>query len=126
MTFYCHHGVEPAERQLGQKLIIDVELRLDLSAVGLTDDIHKVVNYRKVYEQVQFVATHEEVNLLETIAHRIAQRVLERFPVEEVVVGVCKPQPPVDGLVDAVRIEIVRSKPVLDSGASASPKGEAR
>jgi len=110
MTFYCHHGVTPAERQLGQKLIVDVELRLDLSQVGESDDLHQVVNYQKVYEQVRRVATKEEVNLLETIAHRIAERILASFPVQEVVVGVSKPQPPVDGLVEAVRIEIVRGR----------------
>ena len=110
MTFYCHHGVTPAERELGQKLIVDLELLLDLSAVGETDDLHRVVNYQKVYEQVREVATKEEVNLLETIAHRIAQRILAAFPVEEVVVGVCKPQPPVDGLVEAVKIEITRRR----------------
>lgn len=110
MTFYCHHGVEPAERQLGQKLIVDVELLLDLRSVGETDDIHRVVNYRKVYLEVDRVATKEEVNLLETIAHRIARRLLDAFPVEEVTVRVCKPQPPVDGLVESVLIEISRRR----------------
>jgi len=110
MTFYSHHGITPAERQLGQKLVVDVALHLDLSAVGTTDDLRRVVNYQRVYEAVREVATKEEVNLLETIAHRIAERILKDFPVEEVVVGVAKPQPPVDGLVDSVRIEIRRRR----------------
>ncbi len=110
MTFYSHHGITPAERELRQKLIVDVELRLDLSAVGATDDLRRIVNYQKVYEQVREIATKEEVSLLETIAHRIAARVLEVFPVEAVVVGVSKPQPPVDGLVENVKIEITRRR----------------
>jgi dihydropteroate synthase len=110
MTFYCHHGVEEAERELGQKLTVDVELFLDLNKVGSTDDKRGVVDYSKVYALVRSIATTERVNLLETIAHRIAQGILKSFPVERVTVSVTKPQPPVDGLVDSATIAVHRRR----------------
>jgi dihydropteroate synthase len=110
MTFYCHHGVNEAERELGQKIVVDVELSLDLYRVGTTDDKKGIVDYSKVYALVKEIATTERVNLLETIAHRIAEGILEHFPVRVVTVGVTKPQPPVDGLVDSATIIVHRRR----------------
>ena len=110
MTFYCHHGITEGEKELGQKLIIDLELSLDLHRTGSTDEIKGVVDYSKVYALVKEIATTERVNLLETIAHRIAQGILKTFQVATVTVSVAKPQPPVNGLVDSATIVVHRRK----------------
>lgn len=111
MTFYCHHGVHAAERELGQKLVIDLSLDLDLGRAGETDDVRETVNYSKVYGLVKSLATTEEMQLMESLAHRIASAVLARFKrVLGVEVRIAKPSPPVDGLMDSAQVVITRTR----------------
>ena len=49
MVFYGMHGVDPAEKSLGQRFVVDVELERDLRKPGRTDDLHDTVNYAHVY-----------------------------------------------------------------------------
>ena len=53
MIFYGRHGTLPAERELGQPFIIDLELRLNLQAAGLSDDLRQTVDYSEVHRQAR-------------------------------------------------------------------------
>jgi dihydroneopterin aldolase len=110
MTFYGHHGVEESERRLGGKFAMDVELYLDLSAAGETDDLTKTIDYSAVYELARVIETSREYQLLEALAHDTAQAILERFPVDEVVVRARKQSVPLGGLIDFTEVEIRRSR----------------
>jgi 7,8-dihydroneopterin aldolase/epimerase/oxygenase len=92
MVFHGRHGTLPAERELGQPFVVDVELRLDLRPAGLSDDLAQTVDYGEVHRRVQEIVEGAPVNLTETVAERIAATILEHYPsVEAVRVKVAKP-----------------------------------
>jgi 7,8-dihydroneopterin aldolase/epimerase/oxygenase len=92
MVFHGRHGTLPAERELGQPFVVDVELRLDLRAAGLADDLTRTVDYSEVHRRAKEIVEGPPVGLTETVAERIAAAVLEEHPpVEAVRVKVGKP-----------------------------------
>lgn len=112
MAFYGYHGTLPEERELGQRFVVDVELRCDLRAAGVADDLTKTVDYSQVYRQVRAVVEGPAAGLTETVAERIAAVILARHaPVEAVRVRVAKPHVRLDGGVLAgAAVEIVRRR----------------
>jgi len=92
MVFHGRHGTLPAERELGQPFVVDVEVRLDLRAAGLADDLTSTVDYSEVHRRAKEIVEGPPVSLTETVAERIAAAVLEEHPpVEAVRVKVRKP-----------------------------------
>ena len=112
MLFYGRHGTLPAERELGQRFVVDVELHCDLRAAGLADDLAQTVDYSEVYGQFRAIVEGPPVALTETVAERIAAAVLERHArVEAVRVRVTKPHVRLDGGVLAgSTVEILRRR----------------
>lgn len=111
MVFYGYHGVNPEERELGQRFIVDLELEKDLSAAGLSDDLTQTVNYASAYKLAREVVEGQPCNLIETVAERLATALLSRLPIDGVRVRVRKPWAPVKGSVlDSVAVEIVRKR----------------
>src|SRR5215217_5879351 len=80
MVFHGRHGTLPAERELGQPFVVDVELRLDLRPAGLSDDLTQTVDYGEVHKQVKEIVEGPPVSLTETVAERVAATVLEHHP----------------------------------------------
>jgi dihydroneopterin aldolase len=105
-----HHGVDEAERLVGQRLIIDVDLYLDFSPAVAGDDIRKTVNYEAVCALVERVASEEEFLLLESLAADIADKILESFHSEAVAVRVKKVNLPIATRVASVAVEVRRSR----------------
>mgnify|MGYP001411117412 CR=1 FL=1 len=111
MQFYGYHGVFPEENKLGQRFYVDLELSLDLSEAGRTDDLEKTVNYAEVYELVKKVAEGRAFRLIEALAENIASAVLHQYTnVNDVTVRVTKPHPPFDIHFDGVVVEIRRKR----------------
>ena len=84
-------GVSAEERASEQDITVDVELGLDLSAAGTTDDLGRTVDYESVCEAVAAVARSRPFRLIEAIAEECARAVLGGFAVDEVRVRVRKP-----------------------------------
>lgn len=112
MVFNGYHGTLPAERDLGQPFVVDIELSCDLRAAGAADDLTKTVDYSDVYRRARAIVEGTPVNLTETVAERIATAVLEEHAmVEEIRVRVAKPNVRLDGGVLAgSAVEIVRRR----------------
>lgn len=110
MVFYAYHGVYGAEKELGQRFAVDVELEADLQPAGRSDDFDRAIDYQKVYNLVRDIVEGQDFRLIEGLAERIAQDVLASFPVEGVVVRVRKPHVAMGGLLDYVEVEIHRRK----------------
>ncbi len=109
MVFYGYHGATPAERELGQRFIVDLEVEKDLFKAGGSDDLVDTVDYSALYKVVKDTVQGASRNLLESVAQIIAARVLEEFPVEAVRVKVKKPDVPIKGSVLAgASVEIHR------------------
>jgi dihydroneopterin aldolase len=110
ITVYGLHGVTEAERAIGRPFEVDVELGLDLTAPGETDDLGTTVDYGAVCQVVHRVNDAGPYLLLEAFASRIAKDILDGFAVNEVTVRVRKPHPPVGMVVEAAEVEITRGR----------------
>ncbi|HET7270796.1 MAG TPA: dihydroneopterin aldolase [Rubrobacter sp.] len=112
MVFHGHHGTLPAEQELGQPFLVSVELHLDLRPAGTSDDLTKTVDYSEVHSMARDIVEGPSVQLVETVAERIAAAVLENHPlVEAVKVRVAKPHVRLGGTVLAgSAVEILRRR----------------
>src|SRR3712207_3388600 len=92
MVFHGRHGTLPAERELGQPFVVDVELRLNLRPAGLSDELEETVDYGEVHRRVKEIVEGAPVNLTETVAEKVGAAILEDHPlVEAIRVKVAKP-----------------------------------
>jgi 7,8-dihydroneopterin aldolase/epimerase/oxygenase len=105
-----HHGVYEREREEGQTFIVDLDLGLDTRAAADGDDLARTVHYGVVAEEVVAVVAGEPVDLIETLAQRIADTCLAHAAVREVEVVVHKPEAPIAVPFDDVTITIKRSR----------------
>jgi 7,8-dihydroneopterin aldolase/epimerase/oxygenase len=114
MIFHGRHGTLPAERELGQPFVVDIELRLDLQAAGLSDDLTRTVDYSEVHRRAMEIVEGPPVSLTETVAERIAGTVLEDHPaVQAVRVKVAKPNVRLDDTVlIGSAVEVLRRRDV--------------
>ena len=87
-----HHGVYPFERERGQLFGVDAVLEVDTRAAAVGDDLDKTVNYAELAQQLHAVLAGEPVNLLETLAQRLADVCLANDLVQAVEITVHKPQ----------------------------------
>lgn len=106
---YGFHGVLLEEQSLGQEFQVSLELGLDLS--GHRDDqINAVPDYRIAVAMVEEVMYGQSCRLLETLACRIADKLLTLPGVIEVAVEVRKPNPPIPGVQGGVSVMVTRGK----------------
>ena len=106
MVFYGYHGAFDAEKELGQKYEVDVELHTNLSLPG--DDPDLALSYVDAYTVVKEMVEEREFSLLEAMAEAIAQQILTMFDLEQVVVRVRKYQVPIGGVMEYLEVEIAR------------------
>jgi 7,8-dihydroneopterin aldolase/epimerase/oxygenase len=104
------HGCLPAERDLGQEFVVDVSLGLDTRPAAAADDLSRTVDYGALADRLVSVVEGEPVNLIETLAERLAGRCLESPQVTDVEVTVHKPSAPVPHPFTDVAVTIHRSR----------------
>ena len=110
LQFFGHHGDSEAERSVGGRVDVDVEVLCDLSRAGRTDTLADTVNYVTCYRAVRRVVEEGSHHLLERVAARVADELLvidER--IEGVRVRVAK-QPPLSGAFRRFAVVIERSR----------------
>jgi dihydroneopterin aldolase len=110
IVFYAHHGYYEAERELGQRFELDIEASCELHVAATNDDLKSTVDYRKVYSIAKDTFENYKFKLLETVAERIATKILDSFDVQSVLIRVRKPHVPLKGFLDHVEVEIRRDK----------------
>ena len=110
LTVFGRHGVFDHERENGQEFVIDLRLGLGLSDAAASDDVIDTVHYGELAEQVAQVVAGEPVNLIETLAQRIADVVLTDARVQQVAVTVHKPHAPIPLTFSDVSVTIVRTR----------------
>jgi dihydroneopterin aldolase len=109
MAFFGRHGVFPAERELGARFTVDVELMGDLREAARSDRLDATINYAQAYELVKDVVEGDPCHLLEAVAQRIADRLLQLPRVEQATVRVHK-RPPLEGEFRSFGVELTRSR----------------
>lgn len=108
---FGHHGVFDHERRDGQEFVVDVALSLDTAPAARDDDLTKTVHYGVLSDALVEVIAGEPVNLIETLAHRLALVCLEDPLVAAVEVTVHKPSAPIPHRFDDVAVTIRRCRP---------------
>lgn len=106
----AHHGVFDFEREEGQEFVIDVSVAVDLAAAASGDDLDRTVHYGELAAAVAAAVQRDPVDLIETVAERVAAVALGYPAVEEVEVTVHKPEAPITVPFTDVAVTIVRGR----------------
>jgi len=107
---FGHHGVFDFERREGQTFVIDLVLGLDTAPAAVSDDLADTVDYGSLVARVKEAVERDPVDLIETLARRIADLCLFDPRVEWVRVTVHKPDAPIEATFADVALTITRCK----------------
>jgi len=108
LSLYTHHGVSEAEREVGQRLVVDLRLDVGESDATVTDALADTIDYAEVCQLVALVAQQRSHRTLERLCATIAGRLLADYDLESVWVKATKPEPPIALSVEEVSVEVWR------------------
>jgi 7,8-dihydroneopterin aldolase/epimerase/oxygenase len=107
---FAHHGVLPHERELGQRFVVDLTLDLDLGGAAASDDVADTVHYGELAGDVAALVAADPVDLIETVADRVARRCLDDVRVQACEVTVHKPAAPLPVVAAEVAVTVRRAR----------------
>lgn len=107
---FGHHGVLAFERREGQTFVIDLTLGIDTAPAAASDDLRDTVDYGSLVASVQAAVETDPVDLIETLAQRIAGVCLSDDRVEWASVTVHKPDAPIEATFADVALTITRKR----------------
>jgi dihydroneopterin aldolase len=110
LRVHAHHGVFDEERENGQTFVIDVTVHLDARSAAADDDLARTVHYGELAERVVAAVASDPVDLIETVAERVARVALSWPVVSRVEVAVHKPDAPIEADFADVVVRIVRER----------------
>jgi dihydroneopterin aldolase len=105
------HGLLPEEQVRPQPFEVDIDLVVNLSLAGSSDNVSDTVDYASVADAVRVIVEREHYGLMEALASRLADALLGLGPVEEVEVGLRKLRPPVAADLASAGVRIRRPRP---------------
>jgi dihydroneopterin aldolase len=108
LSLYTHMGVTAAEREVGQRLLLDLRIDVGECDATVTDRVEDTVDYAQVCELTSLVAQQRSYKTLERLCSAIAERLLERYDAHAVWVKAAKPEPPIALPVSEVSVEVWR------------------
>ncbi|MFV0432687.1 MAG: dihydropteroate synthase [Leucobacter sp.] len=108
LEVFAHHGVFDFERERGQRFVIDAEVAVDLRAAAAGDELKRTVHYGELAEAIVAAVERDPVDLIETVAERVAAVALGFAGVCEATITVHKPDAPIDASFADVAVTVVR------------------
>lgn len=123
LEVFAHHGVFDFERAAGQRFVIDVELAVDLRPAASSDALAQTVHYGELAEAIVDSVAKDPVDLIETVAERVAAVVLSFAGVHSVRVTVHKPDAPIAATFTDVSVSLLRFAGEPPSSAAGPPMG---
>ncbi|QNE48034.1 dihydroneopterin aldolase [Glaciihabitans sp. INWT7] len=111
LRIFAHHGVLDFERENGQEFVIDLEIAVDLAPAAASDDVTKTIHYGELAEAVYAAVQADAVDLIETVAERVAAIALRYERADSVTVTIHKPAAPITVPFGDVSVTITRSRP---------------
>ncbi len=111
LALFTHCGVTAEERAVGQRIVVDVDMTVELGEAARRGGLEATVDYAELCRQVTEVVEKARHTLLESLAIDVADAVLSKPRVREVRVRITKPTPPIVPAVEAFSVELVRSRP---------------
>lgn len=103
---FAYHGCTPQERERGQVFLVDIELEYDATDAVREDELARAVDYDKLAEEVHGIVTGNRYQLIETLAARIGEHIMENTPAVTTLVRVRKPEAPMSCEVGEVAVEM--------------------
>lgn len=114
ITVFGFYGVSPAEREVGQKIQIDLDIHADLSQACRTDSLQDTINYESVYSRVmEVVGGEKRYRLLESLGDEICAAIIASFTVSKVEIRLRKLNLPFPNNLSHVEVYLVREAPVM-------------
>ncbi len=113
---YAHHGVHPAERELGQRFVIDVDLWTDCAGAATSDSLNQALDYTAVHACINETTAGTSFHLIEALAGHLCRALLEGFAVDKVQVTVQKPNPPIPNCLGRAAVTFLRDRAWLEAG----------
>ncbi|MGO2141801.1 MAG: dihydropteroate synthase [Leucobacter sp.] len=110
LEVFAHHGVFDFEREQGQRFLIDIEISVDLRAAAAGDDLSNTVHYGELADAIVAAVAADPVDLIETVAERVAQLALGYPGVSRARVTVHKPDAPIAAPFTDVSVSVDRVK----------------
>jgi dihydroneopterin aldolase len=110
LSLFTHVGVTAAEREVGQRLLLDLRLDVGECDATLTDRIEDTIDYAQVCDVANLVAQQRSYKTLERLCAAIADRLLEQYEAHAVWVKAAKPEPPLALPVTEVSVEVWRER----------------
>lgn len=108
----ARHGVFDHERSAGQRFLVDLDLRVDLALPGSSDRLEDTVDYGALAGVVHDVVAGERWDLIERVASRVAETVLDHDDrIREVTVTIHKPDAPIPHAFADVSVSLTRARP---------------
>jgi dihydroneopterin aldolase len=108
LSLFTHVGVTAAEREVGQRLLLDLRIDVGECDATVTDRIEDTVDYAQVCETANLVAHQRTYKTLERLCAAIADRLIEQYEANAVWVKAAKPEPPLPLPVTEVSVEVWR------------------
>jgi dihydroneopterin aldolase len=110
LEFHAFHGVYPHERESGNFFEVDIAVETDFSKAAATDELLGTVNYETLFKIVKD-EMEQPSKLLETVAEKVANDVLEVFPnVVSVEFRISKLNPPIGGKCRKATVSLVKTR----------------
>ena len=110
LSLYTHHGVEAAEREVGQRLVFDLSFDVSDCDATVTDRVEDTIDYADVCQQVALAAQERSYKTLERLCSAIADRMMDRYNADAVTVRATKPEPPIPLPVEEVTVEVWKER----------------
>ena len=111
LEFFAYHGVNPEEKENGQKFVLDIEYYLDLSKPCISDNVEDTVSYAKVVKCVRKAFLQDKYDLIEKASQVVADAILNEFSaIMRVDVTLKKPQAPVSADFEYMAVSISRCR----------------
>jgi dihydroneopterin aldolase len=108
LSLFTHVGVTAAEREVGQRLVVDLRLEVADCDATVTDRIEDTIDYAEVCDSANLVAQQRSYKTLERLCAAIAERLLAQYGAQSVWVKAAKPEPPMAFPVSEVSVEVWR------------------
>ncbi|GAA2005700.1 dihydroneopterin aldolase [Nakamurella flavida] len=121
LRVFGRHGVFEHERRDGQEFVVDVTLWFDASAAAASDDVTDTIHYGEIAQLAADVVAGPPANLIEVVGARIADAIMDGYPVHAVEVTVHKPAAPIPLTFDDVAVTVRRSTRGGRTGAATGP-----
>jgi len=108
LSLFTHVGVTEAEREVGQRLLVDIRLDVGDTDATVTDRLEDTVDYADVCDTANLVAQQRSYKTLERLCTAVADRLIEQYDAQAVWVKAAKPEPPLHLPVSEVSVEVWR------------------